>query len=78
MAVGSADEGTGVISPRIRSTNAEDAIPPGSRVHWTCRNASGTSAFASGVESMTIGTRNATRSDKSCVRSTASFHSRLK
>jgi len=48
VAIGSADEGTGVISPRIRSTNAEDAIPPGSRVHWTCRNASGTSAFRFG------------------------------
>src|ERR1700689_4154158 len=75
--VGSCDS-SGDTKRLIRSTKAGGVSPPGRRVHCTCRKRSGTSARESLVSSMTTGTRNATRSDMSAVRSTASFHSRRK
>src|SRR6516162_5168607 len=65
-------------SRRTRSTNAGGVSPHGNRVHCTSWNLSGTAARRSGVASIATGSRNAFFSNMSCVRSTASFHSRRK
>ena len=65
-------------STRTRSTKAAGVLPPGSLVHWTDLNFSGTRASASPVESTTTGIRKGRLSSMSCVRSTACFHSRRK
>ncbi len=72
----------GVVPPAsscvTRSTNVAGVSPPGSRVHCTVMNESGTSASQSFVSSTHTGTRNGVPFAIRCVRSSASFHSRRK
>ena len=61
-------------SCRTLWANAGGVSPPGSRVHCTSRNSSGTRASASWVSSITTGTRKAASSAMSRSRRVASFH----
>ena len=61
-----------------RSMISGGSCPRCRRIHWRSRNRSGTRAAASGVSSITNGSRNGWSSAMRCVRSTASFHSSRK